>query len=200
MGVRADILVEMPADAPWKPVVPQQSSLISDAKFSAVMSSIKASYPKATLAGGRFALGPTDLLPGQDLRGARRDGLHEFLADSDGFLVLISTDYDKVIGFFVPSNFKIRSTEATPNSLLAFYWINQNSELATSKRKPNLPIYGIQWDLYLVDMGNVLHIRLDRSINDEVFLADCDWVAPPDKFNYPRRGKEWYSISGGDFW
>jgi len=66
------------------------------------------------------------------LRGARRDGLEEFLADSDGFLTLISTNYDKVIGFFVPSNFKRRSVEADPNALLAFYWINANSELATS--------------------------------------------------------------------
>jgi len=66
------------------------------------------------------------------LRDARRDRLYEFLADSDGFLMLISTNYDKVFGFFVPSNFKIRSVEATPKALLAFYWINQNSELATS--------------------------------------------------------------------
>jgi len=81
---------------------------------------------------------------------------------------------------------------------LAFYWINENSELATSKRKPNISIYGARWDEYLIDLGNVLLIRLVRSFNDAVFLADCDWVAKPDKFNYPRRGKEWYSISGGD--
>jgi len=59
--MRTDILVEMPADAPKKPVVPQQSSLISETKFSGVMSSIRASYPKATLTDGRFTLTPTDL-------------------------------------------------------------------------------------------------------------------------------------------
>jgi len=64
MGGRADILVEMTAGAPKKPVAPQHSSLISETKFSEVMSRIKASYPNAALTGGRFALGPTDLLPG----------------------------------------------------------------------------------------------------------------------------------------
>jgi len=67
------------------------------------------------------------------LRDARRDRLYEFLADSDGFLMLISTNYDRVIGFFVPSNFKIRSAEVTPKALLAFYWLDEIIlELATS--------------------------------------------------------------------
>jgi len=66
------------------------------------------------------------------LSGARRDSLYEFLADSDGFLMLMSTTFGKVIGFFVPSNFKIRSVEATSKAFLAFYWVNENLELATS--------------------------------------------------------------------
>jgi len=61
--MRADILVEMQADEPWKSVVPQPSSLISEAKLSAVMSSIKASYPKATL-DGYFAYTSAWLAPG----------------------------------------------------------------------------------------------------------------------------------------
>ena len=114
--------------------------------------------------------------------------------------MLISTNYDKVFGFFVPSNFKIRSVEATPKALLAFYWINQNSELATSQRT-NSRIYGDGWDYFLIDLSGVLTIRLNRSYSDWVGLRTTEWVVKQDSFNYPGFDdwKNFAFISGGGF-
>jgi len=61
MGWRADPHVEMTADEPKPPAAAPHSSLISEAKFSDVMSRIKASYPNAALTDGSFTLTPTDL-------------------------------------------------------------------------------------------------------------------------------------------
>jgi hypothetical protein len=76
-------------------------------------------------------LNETDLKYDKKLYGEKYNKVEQFLADSKGFLMLIKTDYNKVMGFFVPSNFKGRKSEINLNALLVFYWINQNSELVT---------------------------------------------------------------------
>ena len=89
--------------------------------------------------------------------------------------MLIKTNYNKVIGFFVPSNFKAKSSSYNENPLLAFYWINQNSQLVTSSRR-NKPIYETD-KTKLISLLFVLDISLDRRFDDYSKLwASDNWV------------------------
>lgn len=90
--------------------------------------------------GGNFTLNVSDVWDDEYFSDEKKEELNQFSAHSDGFLVLIRTNHSKIIGFFVPSNFKNKSYEKTSNPLLAFYWINNNSNLVTSKRM-NQPIF-----------------------------------------------------------
>ena len=74
----------------------------------------------------------TDLEVNGNLNGEIKEKVEQFLADSDGFLMLVKTNSNKVIGFFIPSNFKEKLYKKSSNPLLVFYWINKNSELVTS--------------------------------------------------------------------
>ena len=148
VDIQVDIQTETTKDKPEKP---DHSTLISESKFSEIIQSIQSFYPNANLTDGNFTLTSKDLESGNNLRDERRERLYQFLADSDGFLMLVSTNYSKVFGIFVPSNFKTRGYHWTNKPILAFYWIENNSELVTSKRKDN-PIYRGSYDADLVDL------------------------------------------------
>lgn len=62
---------------------------------------------------GKFTLNKTDLKEGKTLRGEKQEKVEQFLADSDGFLMIVKTDFSAVFGIFVSLNFKIKNREKT---------------------------------------------------------------------------------------
>jgi hypothetical protein len=113
-------------------------------------------------------------------------------------LFLVKTNYNKVFGIFAPSNYKAYSLARTSNRILAFYWINDNSDLVTCSRAYS-PIYGDNWDGDLINIYATLQIAMDRSKEDVVFLhADDGWGVKVDSSNYPIRKDWYYSINGHD--
>jgi hypothetical protein len=199
VDIHADIHVEITEDKPEKPAETVLSTLISELKFSEVMQSIKSSYPKANLVDGRFTFTEKDLDKSNDLGDERRKTLYQFLADSDGFLILVRSNFDKTFGFFVPSNFQKRDNSEMTNPLLAFYWIENNSKLATSKRT-DYPFYGSSWDNDIIDLWGLLEIRLNRANEDLMNLyAGHGWEINQDSFGYPvLNGKDWILTGGTD--
>ena len=101
--------------------------------------------------------------------------------------MLIKTNFNKIIGFYVPSNFKAKRWTNDKKPILVFYWINQNSELVTSKRK-NDYVYMNDYTA-LINLYDLLVINLNRSKGDVSYLLKDEWAVKYDSFGYPKKSE-----------
>ena len=98
--------------------------------------------------------------------------MYKLAKDFNSFLVIILTNFNKAISYFVPHIFKEGETLAEVKKL-CFYWINNNQRLVTCSNS-DVPAY-LSNNYWLIEIDRMV-IWNDREEEDRACLDAEYWI------------------------